>query len=188
MEQTEYVRAWKALRLFQGNFVFAYGNEQTLHYFKKKKNQPGSRKRRGEKSKGLESVQVPARDRDVSGSWQPCPDEEPRWRHSKPGRAHGADGRERHSPPKTVTPGWSTLLPKPGSHSFSSPQRDFMRSTKAPVEQGGRGRHDPVPQTDPAPALTKSCDPVVFYHPNPPKSTHSKLKVAAQPKIMRKTE
>lgn len=167
MEQTEYLQVWKALRLFQGNFGFTYGNKQTLHYFKtkKKKNQPGSRRRRGEKSKGLESVQVPARDRGISGSWQPGPDEELRWRHSKPGRARGADGnegRERHSPPKTVTPVWSTLLPKPGSHSFSSPQRGFMGSTKAPEERGGWGRQNPAPQTDPAPALIKSCDPVVL--------------------------
>lgn len=73
---------------------------------KNPKNQPGSR-RREEKSRDLESVQVPARDRNVSGSWQPRPDEEPGWRHSKPGRARGADGNEgeRHSPRKTVTPG-----------------------------------------------------------------------------------
>lgn len=37
MEQTEYLQVWKALRLFQGNFGFTYGNKQTLHYFKTKK-------------------------------------------------------------------------------------------------------------------------------------------------------
>lgn len=50
---------------------------------------------RGEKSRDLERVQLSARDRSVSGSWQPRPDEETGWRHSKPGRESSTDGKER---------------------------------------------------------------------------------------------
>lgn len=63
-----------------------------------KKNKPGRARRRGwrgEKSRDLERVQLSARDRSVSGSWQPRPDEETGWRHSKPGRESSTDGKER---------------------------------------------------------------------------------------------
>lgn len=99
---------------------------------KKNKNQPGSRKR-GDKSRDLESAQLPARDRNVSGSWQPRPDEETGWRHSKPGRESSIDGKEgeRHSPRKTLTPGQCaglpTLFSKAGDHRSSRTWEYFMR-------------------------------------------------------------
>lgn len=80
-----------------------------------KKNQAGRERRRrregGEKSRDLEGVQLSARDRSISGSWQPCPDEETGWRHSKPGRESSTDGKERHSPNKTVAPGQYVAMP-----------------------------------------------------------------------------
>lgn len=76
--------------------------------WKKKKKSGWKEEEVGVEIKGPGECSSPSKGQEVSGSWQPRPDEEPGWRHSKPGRARGADGneeRERHSPPKTVTPG-----------------------------------------------------------------------------------
>lgn len=108
MEQTKYLRAWKTLQHFQGNFGFTYGNKVCIIVEKKKKKSGWKEEEVGVEIKGPGECSSPSKGQEVSGSWQPRPDEEPGWRHSKPGRAHGADGneeRERHSPPKTVTPG-----------------------------------------------------------------------------------
>lgn len=114
--------------------TFALSKWEKKRKKKKKRNQTGSR-RRGEKSGDLESVQLPARDRTVSGSWQPRPDEETGWRHSKPGRESGVDGKEgeRHSPNKTVTPGLPVglpaLFPKPWDHGSSGTREYFTRDS-----------------------------------------------------------
>lgn len=84
---------------------------------KKKRNEKSSWRREekeeegGEKSRDLEGVQLSARDRSVSGSWQPHPDEETGWQHLKPGRESSTDGKERHSPNKTVAPGQCVGIP-----------------------------------------------------------------------------
>lgn len=145
---------------------------------KKKRNEKSSWRREekkeegGEKSRDLEGVQLSARDRSVSGSWQPHPDEETGWQHLKPGRESSTDGKERHSPNKTVAPGQCVgipaLFPKAWDWGSFGKQKHCTRDLLMGKKRSEDGEaeaarpHAQHPHAQTGPTLIKVCRIVTF--------------------------
>lgn len=151
---------------------------ETKEKGKKKRNEKSSWRREekeeegGEKSRDLEGVQLSARDRSVSGSWQPHPDEETGWQHLKPGRESSTDGKERHSPNKTVAPGQCVgipaLFPKAWDWGSFGKQKHCTRDLLMGKKRSEDGEaeaarpHAQHPHAQTGPTLIKVCRIVTF--------------------------